>query len=97
MWLLLASKVQLCRNLQVEIVVNIARRDDMRLEILLTTCCDRPVNVMPDLLAGLSFTILLNLLLFEGALLPQIEQVLLEIGLHVVLNHDGILFLLRNH
>ena len=88
MGFLLASKVQLCRNLQVEIVVNVARRDDMRLEILLTTCCDRPVNVMPDLLAGLSFTILLNLLFFR-ALLPQIEQVLLEIGLHVVLKGVG--------
>ena len=88
MGFLLASKVQLCRNLQVEIVVNVARRDDMRLEILLTTCCDRPVNVMPDLLAGLSFTILLNLLFFR-ALLPQIEQVLLEIGLHVVLKCIG--------
>ena len=87
MWLLLATKVQLCRNLQVEIVVNVASRDDMSVEILFSTSRDRPVNVMPELLAFLSFTILL--LLFFRALLPQIEQVLLEIGLHVVLEGVG--------
>ena len=87
MWLLLATKVQLRRNLQVEIVVNVASRDDMRVEILFSTRGHCPVNVMPELLAFLSFTILL--FLFFRALLPQIEQVLLEIGLHLVLKGVG--------
>ena len=87
MWLLLTSKVQLRRNLQVEIVVNVASRDDMRAEILFSTRGDRPVNVMPELLAFLSFTILL--LLLVRALLPQIEQVLLKIGLHLVFKGVG--------
>ena len=86
MWLLLATKVQLCSNLQVEIVVNVASRDDMRAEILFSTRGHCPVNVMPELLAFLSFTILLFLF---RALLPQIEQVLLEIRLHVVFKGVG--------
>ena len=49
--LLLTTEPQFRSNLQVEIVVDIASSDDMRIEIFLTTCGDCPVNIMPKLLS----------------------------------------------
>ena len=52
MWLLIASEPKLCRNLQVEVIVDIIGCDNVRIEILLTTCHPRSVNIMPYLLIG---------------------------------------------
>jgi len=49
MRLLLATEVQLGRNLQVEVVIDVACSDDMGVEVLLAARHNASVDVMPDL------------------------------------------------
>ena len=86
MRLLIASEPKLCRNLQVKVIVDVIGRDNVRIEVLLTTCHPRSVNIMPYLLSGL--ILLTGTIVFLSHFcrrvvhLSQIEHVLFEVGLH---------------
>ena len=78
MWVLLASKPQFSRDLQVEIVIDVARRDNVSVYVLFPARDNRPGNVMPE-----HFLLLLCKVVFRIALLSQVKHVLLEVRLLV--------------
>ena len=75
MRVLLASEPQLCRDLQVEVVINVAGRDNVRLSVFLSTCDNSLGNGMSH-----HFSFVAQVVFFV-TLLSQIKHVLLEVGL----------------
>jgi len=83
--LLIASEVERGRDLEVEIVVDIACRDDVRVRVLFATSRDGPVDVVTYATIFLDFVIHL----------AQIEDVLLQVRLGTIGSltlggHEGI-------
>ena len=92
MGVLVRTEPQLCRDLQVEVVVDIGCRDDMSVNVLLTTCDDCSPEVMLPVLGVVALDLVGLSQVHEDILLVLLQVGLLSVGRVALGGDEGIRF-----